>query len=390
MDETQIIAIMHTPQWSGILARLLTMTIMRRRRILRSIRRWWMRPIMVQRNEAGVRLLNTLMEEESNFATLNLLRMTKQDFDLLLSWTEPIIRMQDTNMRLAITPKERLLITLRYLATGDSFASLHYLFQIPSTPEEWMQISDEFEEKWGFPHVIGAMDGRHIEIRKPRNSGSEYYNYKGFHSIVLLAIVDANYNFLYADVGCQGRISDGGVFKNCAIYPQFENNILNLPEPQILSTPYAKKMPYVLLGDKAFALSKYCLRPFSGTPPSCPIQRNFNVCHSRSRAIVENTFGIHNSRFRVLDKCIPLEPTHVKEIVLATVYLHNFIRASHSGDLYLAQGTDAQNNGGTINGSLRSESNSAPPITRLAGIRIRPSNELNDMRMQFANYLFNH
>ena len=68
---------------------------------------------------------------------------------------------------------------------------------------------------WQFPHCIGAIDGKHIALFSPVNSGSTYFNYKGFLSIVLLALVDADYKLTYVDIGCQGPISDGRIFKNC-------------------------------------------------------------------------------------------------------------------------------------------------------------------------------
>ena len=84
----------------------------------------------------------------------------------------------------------------------------------------WLSVAMEFEEKWQFPNCVGAIDGKHVPLINPFNSGPTYFNYKSFFSIVLLALVDADYKFLYVNVGCQGRISNGGVFKkfSCIIY----------------------------------------------------------------------------------------------------------------------------------------------------------------------------
>ena len=122
---------------------------------------------------------------------------------------------------------------------------------------------------WQFPNCIGAADGKDIAIIHPSDSGSDFCNYKGFFSIVLLAIVDYEYKFIFADVGCQGRISDGGVYRNSFFYRATQENLLELlpnkPLP-VFSNPYydsqnTEPVPYVFLANDTFRLGKHCLKP---------------------------------------------------------------------------------------------------------------------------------
>jgi hypothetical protein len=126
------------------------------------------------------------------------------------------------------------------------------LFQFPSTEREWIAIADEFEEKWQFPNCLGAVDGKHIKIVPPKGCGSFYWNYKGWNSLVLMAVVNANYEFLYCDIGTNGRISDG-VIENTKFYEYLVNDRLELPPPPKKPRKGTIDLPYVFVGDKAFA-----------------------------------------------------------------------------------------------------------------------------------------
>ena len=70
------------------------------------------------------------------------------------------------------------------------------VMHFPRTSAEWKAVAAEFSSWWNFHHTLGPIDGKHVAIRYPRNGMSLFYNYKGFHSIILFALVDANYKFM--------------------------------------------------------------------------------------------------------------------------------------------------------------------------------------------------
>lgn len=80
--------------------------------------------------------------------------------------------------------------------------------------ERWLEIAKGFNENANYPNCVGAIDGKHIRVIKPSDSGSLYYNYKKYFSIVLLAVCDADYKFTYIDVGAFGKCSDSSIYKN--------------------------------------------------------------------------------------------------------------------------------------------------------------------------------
>ena len=216
-----------------------------RNRRRRARRRYWIRPWTQRRKDFGHydRLMHEL-ETEDRQSFLNFLRVPPAMFCEMEQRLSERLTKKDTWYREALKPGLKLAITLRYLASGESYKSLMYGFRVPhntislfipevceaiideysdemiscpTTQEEWREVAQQFGTRWNFHHALGAIDGKHIAIKAPKNTGSLYYNYKGFFSIVMLGLVDADYKFLWVDVGANGSASDAQLFNSCEL-----------------------------------------------------------------------------------------------------------------------------------------------------------------------------
>ena len=196
-----------------------------------------------------------------------------------------------------------------------------------------MEISKLFHDRWNLPHVLGSLDGKHVRITKPNKSGSLYWNYKNFYSIILFALVDADYQFLYVDVGAEGKASDSTLWNASSFKKDLfsEENPLNVPGPSPFPG-FKDDLPYYFVGDDAFEMSENLMKPFPATDLSLR-QRVYNYRISRARRIVENAFGIIASRFRILRREIEMSPANARCVILAIIVLHNFLRVK-AGSVY--------------------------------------------------------
>ncbi|KAM3936284.1 uncharacterized protein RB166_003415 [Leptodactylus fuscus] len=100
----------------------------------------------------------------------------------------------------------------------------------PST-QLWIDATESFRQVTQFPNCIGAVDGKHMRIQKPPESGSEFFNYKKYFSVILMAIADAHYRFIAVDIGVYGRSNDSRVFKNSILENEAFQMRGNLLEP---------------------------------------------------------------------------------------------------------------------------------------------------------------
>ena len=137
------------------------------------------------------------------------------------------------------------------------------------------------------------MDGKHILIRPPPASGSMCINYKSSHSIILLAVVDASYKFIYVDVG-----KNGGVWNTCTLKDAIEKNLLNNVPPPCTLPESELHVPHMLIADDAFPHKPYLMKPFYFRAQNAE-QKVFSYRLSCARHTVENAFGIMADRSRV-------------------------------------------------------------------------------------------
>lgn len=252
----------------------------------------------------------------------NFMRMDSPMSQELLTRVGPKIVRQDTNFRDTLSPRLHLAITVRFLATGDSYPSLVFGFRVarntiisimpqtceaiiqcyeeellkcPKTPEEWLRVAEGFERRWNLPHCLGAIDGKHVAIMKSPNSSSIYYNYKKFFSVILMGIVDHSYKFLVSAIGAPGSAGDGGMFQRMDFWARMEEGRLGIP-PSASIPGEDTNLPYFLVGDAAFPLRIWLMKPY----PNCTLSHEklvYNYRISRARRIVENAFGILSARY---------------------------------------------------------------------------------------------
>ena len=315
----------------------------------------WVRKLFTQRRANGE--FNILVQDLMLFDLFYFFRMFQMNpsrFEELQSWVAPSLIKCSKCCDVA-TPSESLCITLWYLATGDAQATIASCYRVsppvvgriirnscdaiwtilnskeylkaPANNNEWMEIENEFREKWNFPHCLGAIDGKHIVIQAPPRSGSDYFNYKKTHSIVLLAVCNARYEFTLVDIGQAGRQSDGGVYKNSNLGYAIDQNLLNVPAPSNDMSSDGKYYPYVFVADDAFQMKEYMLKPYPRSDRDIE-KRVFDYRLSRARRIIENSFGILAARFRIFRRPINAQVETVCSITKAAVALHNYLMKS--------------------------------------------------------------
>nr|XP_054934290.1 uncharacterized protein LOC129380069 isoform X2 [Dermacentor andersoni] len=374
------------------------------------------------------------------------LRMPPRSFDTLLHLLKPRIQKADTNYRRAIPPEHRLALAVRFLAAGETLRSSSFNFLSgrstacvivaevcqaisdvlgpiyvarPSTPDEWLKVARDFEDKWNMPHCLGAIDGKHVNVECPANSGSRDRNYKNSFSKSMLALSDANYSFLYVEIGHHGSESDGGIFSRSNLQTKIIDGTLGVPACASLGK--IGDIPYFFVGDEAFPLKTYMMRPYSkkslhplllgnssmATAQPCSAdssastqfeelqqKRIFNYRLSRARRVVENAFGILAQRWRILRRPFKAKEDNIRRIVSACVVLHNFLlkESPDSKAMYCPPGTtDTEDwQGNLTDGNWRADSADSGALVTLHGTGCHSTRVAYAIRDKLSRYFITY
>lgn len=177
--------------------------------------------------------------------------------------------------------------------------------------------------KTGFPHCLGALDVKHIRIKRPAHSRSKYFNFKRFNSVALQAVVDSNSKFIFIEVGAAGSQHDSRTFKRSALYRAIISKTLSVPEPMPLPNSETD-VPFVFIADGAYEISFFLMKPFRRPKLTCA-KKLFNRKLSIARSIVERSFGQLAKRFSIFYNMIEQSPETVVDIVKCACLLQNII-----------------------------------------------------------------
>lgn len=336
----------------------------------------------------------------------NYLRIEPGLFGEMVDRVTPVLAKTETKMRFPLPVGLKLAVTLRYLATGNSYSSLMYNFRVsksaiclfipkvcqalidaygeclkcPKTLDEWNNVAEGFARKWNYFNCVGALDGKHVAIKKPNNTGSLFFNYKKFHSIVLMALADSNYKFLYVDVGAEGGAGDGGTWQKCNLHDAINKNYITFPDDTPLPNA-TTSIPYHIVGDDAFALKPFLMKPYSHQSQVYE-ERIFSYRLSRARRVVENSFGLLQMRFRVFGTTMQQRPSVVKLITVCGCVLHNLILDRYS---YAFGDVDREDsNYNLVPGMWRDEKNLMVGLMNRRGSNY--TNRAKDIRDYLSHY----
>jgi hypothetical protein len=218
------------------------------------------------------------------------------------------------------TAKSTVSAVIKEVASAVSENLIH-LIKFPTTEDTVGEKVQGFFEAHGFPQCIGAIDGTHIPIAKPKNNPTDYINKSFTYSLNVQAVCDFKYQFLNVDISWPGSVHDARVFSNSTVNRFFKDSIVP-PCPRVI-VQNEPPVPVCLLGDPAYPLTCYLMKEFPGGGKDMQ-EQFFGFRLSSSRMVIENAFGRLKGRFRCLQRKMDLSLDSLPSVILSCFILHNY------------------------------------------------------------------
>nr|XP_055049589.1 putative nuclease HARBI1 [Misgurnus anguillicaudatus] len=161
----------------------------------------------------------------------------------------------------------------------------------------------------GFPNVLGSIDGTHVQLIPPSETEHVFRNRKHTHSINVQVVCDSTTLITNVVAKYPGSVHDAFIFRNCSLFQRMRDG------------QYGDGW---LLGDRAYPLHPWIMTPVQN--PRSLAEERYNQAHCSTRNVIERTFGLLKSHFRVLDRtggALLYSPEKVCQIVVACCMLHN-------------------------------------------------------------------
>ncbi|XP_061602296.1 uncharacterized protein LOC133464387 [Cololabis saira] len=274
-------------------------------------------------------------------------RMSKTSFLHLCDILRPNLTRQRTRYRCPLAVELRLAICLWRLATNMEFRSISHLFGVgistacsvtqqvvtainkimkphyikaPSEPEV-REIVQGFRDRWGLLQVAGVIDATHIGILAPAEDPTDYYNRRSFYSVVLQGVVDDKMKFWDINVGWPGKLHDARVLVSTSMYSRGQNCTLFPDWTERLGDV---DVPLHIVGDAAYPLLPWLLKPFPEGGGLTEAQTHFNHRLWEARVTVERAFGRLKGRWQCLLRRCDAHISLISHIISACCVLHNF------------------------------------------------------------------
>ena len=346
-----------------------------------------------------------VVEEYDDARWSSLFRMTKSSVFELSNQLRPLIQKQNTKYRLAIPVVVRVACTLLKLAHATNTRLCSELFAIGMstvsnvihdtcrainialrheiawpTGTRLIQIQNDYKVLCGLPAVVGAIDGTHIHISKPRVGPEDYFYFKTHgYTLNCQAVVDSRKVFLDLFLGMPGSTNDARMLRRSSLYQLAMRGELFPP------TLGRDGFPPYLLGDSGYPNLPWLVTPHRGNNLTM-LETLYNRKLRRGRGVVENAFGILKTTWRELLGKSDLNVVYMPDVITACAILHNILRKQAIEDLEVVG--DVVNNGGVEDAEDDAYSDTELYNTLEDEIpQSRITNDGEDLRHCLASYL---